>query len=82
MFETKLDSMVRDKVEQIVNAMLDEKADRNANAARYERSDGRRATTCGNYWQRRYACTMDTSLGHQAIGSSACARRVFNRAFC
>ena len=85
-FETKLDSMVRDKVEQIVNAMLDEKADRIANAARYrEATDAGRArpaTTCGNYWQRRYACTMDTSLGHQAIGSSACARRVFNRAFC
>lgn len=27
MFETKLDAMVRDKVEQIVNAMLDEEAD-------------------------------------------------------
>ena len=44
MFETKLDAMVRDKVEQIVNAMLDEEADLIANAARYERSDGRRRT--------------------------------------
>lgn len=44
MFETKLDAMVRDKVEQIVNAMLDEEADLIANAARYERSamDARR----------------------------------------
>ena len=42
MFETKLDAMVRDKVEQIVNAMLDEEADLIANAARYERSDGRK----------------------------------------
>ncbi|MDB6733955.1 hypothetical protein PMR45_10025 [Bifidobacterium longum] len=33
MFETKLDAMVRDKVEQIVNAMLDEEADLIANAA-------------------------------------------------
>lgn len=32
MFETKLDAMVRDKVEQIVNAMLDEEADLIANA--------------------------------------------------
>lgn len=35
MFETKLDAMVRDKVERIVNAMLDEEADLIANAARY-----------------------------------------------
>ena len=42
MFETRLDAMVRDKVEQIVNAMLDEEADLIANAARYERSDGRK----------------------------------------
>ena len=49
MFETRLDAMVRDKVEQIVNAMLDEEADLIANAARYERSDGRKTsgTTTG-----------------------------------
>ena len=35
MFETKLDATVRDKVEQIADAMLDEEADRIANAARY-----------------------------------------------
>ena len=34
MFETKLDATVRDKVEQIADAMLDEEADRIANAAR------------------------------------------------
>ena len=49
MFETKLDAMVRDKVEQIVNAMLDEEADLIANAARYERSDGRKAYRAGHY---------------------------------
>ena len=38
MFETKLDTMVREKVERIVNAMLDAEADEIANAARYERS--------------------------------------------
>ena len=47
--ETKLDAMVRDKVEQIVNAMLDEEADLIANAARYERSDGRKAYRAGHY---------------------------------
>ena len=49
MFETRLDAMVRDKVEQIVNAMLDEEADLIANAARYERSDGRKAYRAGHY---------------------------------
>ena len=36
MFETKLDTMVREKVERIVNAMLDAEADEIANAARYD----------------------------------------------
>ena len=40
MFETKLDTMVREKVERIVNAMLDAEADEIANAARYERTGG------------------------------------------
>ena len=44
--------MVRDKVEQIVNAMLDEEADLIANAARYERSDGRKAYRAGHYARR------------------------------
>ena len=52
MFETKLDAMVRDKVEQIINAMLDEEADLIANAARYERSDGRKAYRAGHYARR------------------------------
>ena len=52
MFETKLDAMVRDKVERIVNAMLDEEADLIANAARYERSDGRKACRAGHYARR------------------------------
>ena len=52
MFETKLDAMVRDKVEQIADAMLDEEADLIANAARYERSDGRKAYRAGHYARR------------------------------
>ena len=35
MFEGKLDAMVREKAERIVNAMLDAEADEIANAARY-----------------------------------------------
>ena len=35
MFETKLDAMLREKIERIINAMLDAEADEIANAARY-----------------------------------------------
>ena len=38
MFESKLDALVRVKVEQTINAMLDAEADEIANAARYERT--------------------------------------------
>jgi len=49
MFETKLDTMVRKKVERIVNAMLDAEADEIANAARYERTGERKAYRAGHY---------------------------------
>ena len=49
MFETKLDTMVREKVERIVNAMLDAEADEIANAARYERTRERKAYRAGHY---------------------------------
>lgn len=49
MFEAKLDTMVREKVERIVNAMLDAEADEIANAARYERTGERKAYRAGHY---------------------------------
>lgn len=49
MFASKLDRMVREKVEQTINLMLDEEADRIANAARYERSGDRKAFRAGRY---------------------------------
>ena len=49
MFETKLDTMVREKVERIVNAMLDAEADEIAKAARYERTGERKAYRAGHY---------------------------------
>lgn len=51
MFETKLDAMIKVKVGSIVNAMLDAEADEIANAARYERADGRKAYRAGHYEQ-------------------------------
>ena len=35
MFETKLDAMLREKIERIINAMLDAEADEIANAPAY-----------------------------------------------
>ena len=52
MFESKLDRMVREKVEQIVNQMLDAEADEIANASRYERTGGRKAYRAGHYDRR------------------------------
>ena len=49
MFETELDAMVREKVERIVNVMLDAEAERIVNAARYERSGERKAYRAGRY---------------------------------
>lgn len=44
-----LDTMVRETVEQTINKMLDEEADRLCNAARYEHTDDRTDTRAGHY---------------------------------
>ena len=49
MLETKLDRLVSEKVEQLLNAMLDAEADEITGAARYERSGGRKAYRAGHY---------------------------------
>ena len=49
MFESKLDALVRVKVEQTINAMLDAEADEIANTARYERKTDRKAFRAGHY---------------------------------
>ena len=49
MFESKLDALVRIKVEQTINAMLDAEADEITNAARYERKTDRKAFRAGHY---------------------------------
>ena len=48
MFESKLDALVRIKVEQTINAMPDAEADEIANAARYGRKTGRKAFRAGH----------------------------------
>ena len=47
MFESKPDALVRVKVEQTINAMLDAEADEIANAAGYERETDRKAFCAG-----------------------------------
>jgi transposase-like protein len=47
-----LDAMVRDTVEQTLNTMLSEEADRLCNAQRYEHSDSRKDTRAGHYGRR------------------------------
>jgi transposase-like protein len=47
--KSHLDRVVRDTVEETLNALLDAEADRLCNARRYERSEGRRDTRAGHY---------------------------------
>lgn len=75
MFESKLDAMVREKVERIVNAMLDAEADEIANAARYERSDGRRAYRAGHYYDRKFTAKAGNSGSGCPSSRAPCSSR-------
>lgn len=45
----QLGDLVRQSVEDTLNALLDEEADRLTNATRYERTEGRTDTRAGHY---------------------------------
>jgi putative transposase len=45
----KLDRVVRGSVEETLNALLDDEADRLCNARRYERPEARRDSRAGHY---------------------------------
>lgn len=49
MLETRLDRLVSEKVEQLLNAMLDAETDEITGAARYERTGDRKAYRAGHY---------------------------------
>lgn len=49
MLETQLDRMVSEKVNQLLNTMLDGEAEEITGAARYERCGGRKAYHAGHY---------------------------------
>ena len=48
MLETRLDRLVSEKVEQLLNAMLDAEADEITGAARYERTGGQEGLQSGS----------------------------------
>jgi transposase-like protein len=50
--QSHLDSMVRETVEETLNKMLNEEADRLCNAQRYEHSDSRKDTRAGHYHRK------------------------------
>jgi transposase-like protein len=50
-----LDSMVRGTVEEMLNKLLDEEADRQCNAGRYEHSEARTDTRAGHYTRAFHA---------------------------
>lgn len=50
--EGHLNRVVRGTVEETLNTLLDEEANRLVNAERYERSDGRRGYRSGSYTQQ------------------------------
>ena len=50
--KSQLGEMVRDSVEETLNAMLDEEADRITQAHRYERTAGRADTRAGHYTRK------------------------------
>jgi len=47
-----LDEMIRDTVQETLNKMLDDEADRLCNAQRYEHTEGRTDTRAGSYGRR------------------------------
>lgn len=50
--KTELKELVRQSVEEVLNGLLDEEADRLTNARKYERTEGRRDTRAGHYTRK------------------------------
>ena len=77
MFESKLDRMVREKVEQTIDLMLDAEADEIANAARYERSGDRKAFRAGHYDRHLTAKAGKLNLRVPKLKGEVGSARVF-----
>ena len=63
LLETKLDRLVTEKITRILNAMPDAEADEIAGAARYERTNDRKAFPAGHYERRPAAKAGQLELG-------------------
>ncbi len=50
--KTELKELVRQSVEEVLNGLLDEEADRLTNARKYERTEGRQDTRAGHYTRK------------------------------
>lgn len=50
--KTELKELMRQSVEEVLNGLLDEEADRLTNARKYERTEGRRDTRAGHYTRK------------------------------
>ncbi len=50
--KSELKELVRQSVEEVLNGLLDEEADRLTNARKYERTEGRRDTHAGHYTRK------------------------------
>lgn len=73
MLETRLDRLVSEKVEQLLNAMLDAEADEITGAARYERTGDRKAYRAGHYERD---LTVKRDRDPQGPEAQGCAVRV------
>ena len=77
--ESKLDRMVREKVEQTIDLMLDAEADGIANAARYERSGDGKAFRAGRYDRHLTAKAGGLSLKILKLKGEVFRSRVIER---
>jgi putative transposase len=57
-----LGEIVRDSVQETLNALLDEEADRLCNARRYERSEHRKDTRAGHYERKMHTTSGEVNL--------------------
>jgi transposase-like protein len=73
--KSQLSEMVRDSVEETLNAMLDAEAERLVCAKRYERTDSRRDTRAGHYERN-----LDTNAGRVRLNIPKLRRLTFETA--
>ena len=71
--------LVRQSVEDTLNALLDEEADQIANAGRYERTDERQAYRSGHYTRRLQTTSGEVELSVPKLRGATFASKVIER---